>query len=105
MTTRLIKTCQGPDAPSFGILHDDPDFWAFHHAPIVLDDVWHRTVRPKHELLQERNFFLNVSHIIIFRIEVDDLESDNVIGDEVSPSVYSSVCTFPDYLEFLKTRS
>lgn len=94
---------QSPDATSFGQLHYDPHSWPIHHTPIILDHVRHDPILPctSHQLLQEADLLLDISDIIILRVQVDDLQGDDMSGGAVLSSVDSAVGSFTDDLQFL----
>jgi hypothetical protein len=57
-----------------------------------------------HELLEERHLLLNVRHIVIGSVEVDDLESHDLGCGDVTTFVDGAVCSFAYDLEFLGSR-
>jgi hypothetical protein len=54
-----------------------------------------------HELLEERHLLLNVRHIVIGGVKVDDLESNDLGCGDVTTFVDGAVCSFAYDLEFL----
>jgi hypothetical protein len=103
------STDKRPNTAALGILHHNPDPRAFGPAPIILDDV--RDSCPptaslltltQHELLKKRDFLLNISDIVVCRVEVDDLESHDMAGLNVPTLVDGPVSALSSYLEFLK---
>ena len=95
------STHQSPHTPALCVLHDDPHSWPIHQTPIIHRHIVRRA-RPDHQLLQERNLLLDIGDVVIFRVEVNDLECDNVARGYVTRSVDCSVGAFPDDLEFLR---
>jgi len=98
-------THQCPNTTSLGKLHDDPNSRSLHQTPIVLDDIHLPPSARVHQLLQKSDLLLDIPNIIVFRVEVDDLECDYMARREMFASVYRSVGSFADDLEFLAVSS
>lgn len=55
----------------------------------------------QHQSLEKRDLFLNVVDIVIFSIEIDDLERDDVGSRNVSAFIYRAIGTFADDFQAL----
>lgn len=98
-------TYQSPYTSTFRILHDDPDARALHEAAIVLDHVGRRAARvgaSEHELLEEGDFLLDVGDIVVFGVEIDDFECDDVACRDVFSPVHCAVRALAYDFEFLR---
>lgn len=52
-------------------------------------------------MLEEGDFFLDVGDIVVFGVEIDDFECDDVVCCDVFFFVYCVVCVFVYDFEFL----
>lgn len=72
-------TYERSEAATIGIVHDDPDLGPFHPATKVAADVVDAAfVVPRHGT-QHADLALDIGRVVIGRIEIDDLESYDVV--------------------------
>ena len=96
----LLETAVGgglherEDAPALCVFHCDPDAGTVEEAAIILCDVGRIA-----ELGEEGDLALDVVHVVVGRVEVDDLERDDVPARNVDALVHGPVRTFANGLE------
>lgn len=58
-----------------------------------------------HQSLEERDLLLDIRDIIVFGVEVDDLEGDNMARVTMSTFVHGAISALADNFEFLKVSA
>ena len=84
---------KGSYAATLSIFHDDPHAGAVQETAVVLGDIGGIS-----ELGEKSDFSLDVGHIVVLGVKVDNFECNYVTGSDLYTLVHRAVCTLADGL-------